>query len=272
MVDAVGGPARARVITLLACVLALNSADTSTIGAVAPQLKVALGINNAQIGLLSSVTLLVGAVFVIPFGLLVDRAKRVPMLAVSVVLWSAASMLSAIAGSYETLLADAPVDGGRHRDRRARDRVAHRRLLPLARARPHLRLHPRRRDRRDGDRLHDQRLRREPALLAGRVHPDRDPRLLPRRDRCSAPCPSPGAAARAASPRASSTFTPRSPASTPTGRGRRGRPTPRRRSPTRRSAIAASRPIRSWCCARTRRGWASSPPRATCSRSRRTGC
>ena len=104
VVEAVGGPARARVITLLACVLALNSADTSTIGAVAPQLHSSLGINNAQIGLLSSVTLLVGAVFVIPFGLLVDRSKRVPMLAVSVVLWSSASMLSAVAGSYTTLL------------------------------------------------------------------------------------------------------------------------------------------------------------------------
>ena len=104
MVDAVGGPARARVITLLACVLALNSADTSTIGAVAPQLHTSLHIDNAQIGLLSSVTLLVGAVFVIPFGLFVDRAKRVPLLAVSVVLWSGASMLSAVAGSYSTLL------------------------------------------------------------------------------------------------------------------------------------------------------------------------
>ena len=66
----------------------------------APQLHSSLGIDNAQIGLLSSVTLLVGAVFVIPFGLFVDRAKRVPLLAVSVVLWSGASMLSAVAGSY----------------------------------------------------------------------------------------------------------------------------------------------------------------------------
>jgi MFS family permease len=104
VVEAVGGPARARVITVLACVLALNSADTSTIGAVAPQLHHSLHIDNAQIGLLSSVTLLIGAAFVIPFGLLVDRAKRVPMLGVSVMLWSAASLLSAIAGSYETLL------------------------------------------------------------------------------------------------------------------------------------------------------------------------
>jgi MFS family permease len=104
IVDAVGGPARARVIFLFACVLALNSADTATIGAVAPQLHDALHIGTARIGLLSSVTLLVGAVFVLPCGMLVDRTKRVPMLAASIVLWSAASALSAFAGSYETLL------------------------------------------------------------------------------------------------------------------------------------------------------------------------
>jgi MFS family permease len=104
VVSAVGGPARARVITLFACVLALNSADTSTIGAVAPQLEQSLHIHNVEIGLLSSVTLLVGAAFVIPFGLFVDRAKRVPMLAASIVLWSLASLFSAVAGSYTTLL------------------------------------------------------------------------------------------------------------------------------------------------------------------------
>ena len=104
VVTAVGGTARARVITLFACVLALNSADVSTIGAVAPQLESSLHIGNARIGLLISVTLLVGAVFVIPCGLLVDRTKRVPMLAASIVLWSAASLVSAFAGSYSTLL------------------------------------------------------------------------------------------------------------------------------------------------------------------------
>jgi MFS family permease len=104
VVQAVGGPARARVITLFACVLALNSADTSTIGAVAPQLEQAMHIGNARIGLLSSVTLLVGAIFVMPFGILVDRTKRVPMLSISIVLWSAASLVSAFAGSYSSLL------------------------------------------------------------------------------------------------------------------------------------------------------------------------
>ena len=96
--------ARARVITIFGAVLALNGADTATVGAVAPQLEQALHIGNTKIGLLSAVTLLVGAVFTIPVGLLVDRIKRIPMLSLSIVLWSIASLLSAFAGSYSGLL------------------------------------------------------------------------------------------------------------------------------------------------------------------------
>ena len=104
VVKRVGGPARARVIVLFGAVLALNGADTATVGAVAPQLESALHIGNTKIGLLVSVSLLVGAVFTIPVGLLVDRFKRMPMLCASIVLWSVASLLSAFAGSYGTLL------------------------------------------------------------------------------------------------------------------------------------------------------------------------
>ncbi|MGO9883037.1 MAG: MFS transporter [Solirubrobacteraceae bacterium] len=104
VVKRVGGPARARVILLFAAVLALSGADTATIGAVAPQLEHALHIGNTKIGLLSSVSLLVGAVFTLPVGLLVDRFKRMPMLALSIVLWSIASLLSAFAHSYSGLL------------------------------------------------------------------------------------------------------------------------------------------------------------------------
>src|SRR5579884_4062641 len=104
VVRRVGGPARARVIALFGAVLPLNRPHTSTVGPVAPQLEHALHIGNADIGLLASVSLLVGALFTIPVGLLVDRFQRVPMLAASIVLWSVASLLSAFAGSYETLL------------------------------------------------------------------------------------------------------------------------------------------------------------------------
>src|SRR5436190_20028672 len=99
VVKRVGGPARARVITLFGAVLALSGADTATVGAVAPQLEHSLHIGNTKIGLLSAVALLVGAVFTIPLGLLVDRIKRLPMLSASIVLWSAASLLSAFSTS-----------------------------------------------------------------------------------------------------------------------------------------------------------------------------
>jgi MFS family permease len=104
VVRRVGGPARARVIALFGAVLALQGADSATVGAVAPQLESSLHIGNTEIGLLSSVALLVGAVFTIPIGLYVDRFKRMPMLALSIVLWSVASLLSAFAGSYSSLL------------------------------------------------------------------------------------------------------------------------------------------------------------------------
>jgi MFS family permease len=104
VVKRVGGPARARVIVMFALVLALNGADNSTVGAVAPQLQQALHIGPTKIGLLTSVSLLVGAVFTIPVGLLVDRTRRMPLLALSIMLWSIASLLSAFAGSYSSLL------------------------------------------------------------------------------------------------------------------------------------------------------------------------
>jgi MFS family permease len=104
VVRAVGGPARARVIALFGGVLALSSAQIATVGAVAPQLEQALHIGNTKIGLLNSVALLVGAVAVIPVGLLVDRIRRIPMLAFSMLLWSATTLLGAVASSYSTLL------------------------------------------------------------------------------------------------------------------------------------------------------------------------
>jgi MFS family permease len=104
MVKRAGGPARARVIALFGAALALNSADTATVGAVAPQLEHALHVSNTEIGLLSSAALVVGAVFTIPVGLLVDRVKRLPLLSASVALWSVASLLGAFATGYTHLL------------------------------------------------------------------------------------------------------------------------------------------------------------------------
>ena len=104
VVNAVGGPARTRVVVLFGCVLALSSAQISTVGAVAPTMEKALHIHNTEIGLLNTVTLLVAAFAVLPIGLLVDKAKRIPMLSISIVLWSVTTMFGALAGSYGTLL------------------------------------------------------------------------------------------------------------------------------------------------------------------------
>src|ERR1700679_1373723 len=104
VVRRVGGAARARVIVLFGLVLALNGADTATVGAIAVPLQKSLHIGLAKIGLLTSVSLLVGAPAPIPVGMYVDKVKRIPLLSASIVAWSIASLLSAFAGSYSTLL------------------------------------------------------------------------------------------------------------------------------------------------------------------------
>lgn len=98
------GPARRTVIILLGLVLGLSAADTSAVGAIAPQLQPALGIGAAQIGLLVTASALVGALAAIPFGLLVDKTRRVDLLTASILLWATAEVLSAFSASYNMLL------------------------------------------------------------------------------------------------------------------------------------------------------------------------
>jgi predicted MFS family arabinose efflux permease len=104
LTDTLGGPARRTVIVLLGLVLGLNAADTSAVGAIAPQLQEELGIGTAQIGLLVTASALVGALAAIPFGLLVDKTRRVDLLTVSILLWATAEVLSAFSTSYGMLL------------------------------------------------------------------------------------------------------------------------------------------------------------------------
>jgi hypothetical protein len=66
--QAAGGRARGRAVVLFGCVLALESADLGTIGAVAPELERAFQISRTQLGLLASVSLIVTAIATLPFG------------------------------------------------------------------------------------------------------------------------------------------------------------------------------------------------------------
>ena len=103
--DLAGGRARLRIILMLACILALDSADKATLGAVAAQLKPALHINNLEIGLLVAVTVASSALLTLPFGILVDRFNRRNLLVVGIVLWSLAMVWCGLAVSYEMLFA-----------------------------------------------------------------------------------------------------------------------------------------------------------------------
>ncbi|HEX6498655.1 MAG TPA: MFS transporter [Micromonosporaceae bacterium] len=99
-----GGPRRTRVILLFAAVLALNSADLGTVGAVAPQLKPAFDIRNTELGLLATVSAGVGAVAAVPMGVFADRVNRMRLLVASVTVWSVALGLGGFAPSYPWLL------------------------------------------------------------------------------------------------------------------------------------------------------------------------
>lgn len=99
-----GGHARLRVIVLFAGVEGLASADQATVGAVAPQLEHSLHISNGQIGLIAAVAALAGALGTLPVGVLTDRVHRVRLLSISVVLWSAAMVTSALVPSLGLLV------------------------------------------------------------------------------------------------------------------------------------------------------------------------
>lgn len=99
-----GGAERTRVIVLLACVLGLAGADAATIGASASELKQGLHISNTDIGLLVSVTALIGAVATLPFGVLADRVRRTTTLGLVIFLWAAAMLWSASVSDFHELL------------------------------------------------------------------------------------------------------------------------------------------------------------------------
>jgi MFS family permease len=99
-----GGAERTRMILLLACVLGLSGADTATVGAAASELRQSLHISNTDIGLLVSVTSLVGAAATLPFGVLADRVRRTWTLGAAISLWGAAMVWSALATTFDGLL------------------------------------------------------------------------------------------------------------------------------------------------------------------------
>lgn len=103
--DAVGGPARGRVVLALAAVLGLSGADTGAISATTGNLERAFKIGNTEFGMLLSIVALTGALFTIPAGILTDRTRRTRLLAGSIVAWAAATVVSGAAHSFLWMLA-----------------------------------------------------------------------------------------------------------------------------------------------------------------------
>jgi predicted MFS family arabinose efflux permease len=107
-----GGPARFRVISLLAAVLALGAADTGMLGALARELEAEFDISHAQLGLLATVSSAVGALTTIPIGALADQVARVRLLIYTIALWSVALVVGGAASSYLWLLLSRLALGG----------------------------------------------------------------------------------------------------------------------------------------------------------------
>ena len=99
-----GGRDRARVIATLAAVLALDTADKGAVGATARNLQAAFSIGKTELGLLITVSSLVGAAATLPFGSLVDRVRRTRLLVSVIGLWGVAMVVSASALSFTWLL------------------------------------------------------------------------------------------------------------------------------------------------------------------------
>lgn len=100
-----GGPARAGVIALFASVLGLQTADISSIGAVAPELTSALHLSDTDIGILAALPSIGAAVATLPVGILTDRRPRMPLLRIGIALWALGMFASAAATSFTMLAA-----------------------------------------------------------------------------------------------------------------------------------------------------------------------
>lgn len=99
-----GPPMGRRTLAVLAGVLVVDWADRNVLGGIAPALRRDLGISNSELGVLSAAFAVVGAVASIPVGILVDRVRRLTLLAGAAALWSVAVLLAGAAQGFAWLL------------------------------------------------------------------------------------------------------------------------------------------------------------------------
>jgi predicted MFS family arabinose efflux permease len=101
--SALHDPSRKAAVFAMAAVLALDGADRTALGALAPALMAEFAVGNAAIGLLASAFAIVGAIAIVPIGILTDRARRITILVVCIGIWCLAMGLAAAAWSFALL-------------------------------------------------------------------------------------------------------------------------------------------------------------------------
>jgi MFS family permease len=103
--SALHDPSRRAAVVALAAVLALDGADRTALGALAPALMAEFSVGSAAIGLLASAFAIVGAIAIVPIGILTDRARRITILVVCIGVWCVAMGAAAAAWSFAFLFA-----------------------------------------------------------------------------------------------------------------------------------------------------------------------
>jgi MFS family permease len=97
---------------LIVSVVALAKADAATIGVVAPSLRSALHLSDAQLGLLAALSSATGALCALPAGGLADRHRRRTVIGVAVLVWSLALGVAGLAAGFAVLAASRLISGG----------------------------------------------------------------------------------------------------------------------------------------------------------------
>ena len=95
---------KAKVLALLALVNFVNYADRQILYPLFPLLRHEFGLNHLQLGEIASAFTIVLALGSLPLGMLADRYSRRMVISAGVMLWSAATFLSGLAGSFRSLL------------------------------------------------------------------------------------------------------------------------------------------------------------------------
>lgn len=94
-----------RLLAVLGLINFINFADRLVIVPLFPLLRDEFSLTDTQLGTLQTVLQVVLALATVPFALLADRANRRKIIAIGVAVWSGATLLSSLAGTYLALLA-----------------------------------------------------------------------------------------------------------------------------------------------------------------------